>query len=1019
VTSPLLRVAAVAAALGTTTAFLPARVHAQEPPPTVQVDSTRLRILEQLKTLAKAPGIDSIWFIPDSLLSDSALAEREARRSGRRQPAQSRQGAGGGGGRGADTIMAALMAMEDYVVTEYSSAGADFGAQTKQLVLTATPENRARLVREGEELTADSALIYSDETGKVWTVGSEAIYQPKEGDPVNSARIVFDLNKGLGTATDANTRYNAGADWNLRGDELIVGEDAVYGHKIIFTSCEDSVPHYHFASDNIKIVSNHILVARPVRLYFADVPVMWLPFIAQSTEQGRASGILTPMFSVNDIVRTSGTYSRRVSNIGFYWAASQYWDATVALDWWSGEHVSLTSGLQYSWARQFLDGNLNFRKFWSEDGSSNLAFDVSSSWQASERTSLRVRARYASSNDLVRRTSFDPREVVQSIDSEGGLSHRFSFGNLSLSGNRRQYLSDDRVEMTLPTVSFSLSPKTFLQASPAQAKFYNNITWSGSANYRRSTSDRVPQADSVFKASAADVVNTNAGLNSSLTLGKLSVSTGVQMKEAITKDFPIGYDTTTMVAAGHEDQGETDLTWNASLNYQQRLIGSTTFTPSLSLSGRLLQSDMDSLASSFVSAPSRISFGATLKSDLYGFFPGVGNFDAIRHKISPSFTFQYSPEVSPSELQTEVFGAREVGRQRTLGINLNQTFEARLKDEAAAERAVALDSIRTDSLNLVADSLRALIRLRGATAGDTLAMRVDSMIQEIDSLLADTTAGSQGAQQAQKVLLLSLQTSAMTYDFEQASESGEWLKGFSPLTLSNTISSDYLRGLSIRMTHDLFEDVAVPSGGGEGGGSGTTRKFSPHLSNMNFGFSLSSQTALFRRLAALFHEEEEVGAPAAEAGAEQEGEVDPFSSGPLDAATTIPGGGQPRTSAGPRRSSPGRVGEWRASLQYSLQRPRDKTRPSNQMIQANLTFTPTEKWEVSWRTSYDVTSQSFNDHLIRLTRDLHRWEANFDFRQTATGNWSFRFEVALTDNSDLHFDYQQRSIQDQSRGGGF
>jgi hypothetical protein len=89
------------------------------------------------------------------------------------------------------------------------------------------------------------------------------------------------------------------------------------------------------------------------------------------------------------------------------------------------------------------------------------------------------------------------------------------------------------------------------------------------------------------------------------------------------------------------------------------------------------------------------------------------------------------------------------------------------------------------------------------------------------------------------------------------------------------------------------------------------------------------------------------------------------------------------------------------------------------MIQANLTFTPTEKWEVSWRTSFDVTSGSFNDHLIRLTRDLHRWEAYFDFRQTATGNWSFRFEVSLLDQSDLHFDYQQRSLQSESGAGRF
>ena len=33
-----------------------------------------------------------------------------------------------------------------------------------------------------------------------------------------------------------------------------------------------------------------------------------------------SSGLLTPRFSVNDIVRTSGGYRRRVSNMGFYWA---------------------------------------------------------------------------------------------------------------------------------------------------------------------------------------------------------------------------------------------------------------------------------------------------------------------------------------------------------------------------------------------------------------------------------------------------------------------------------------------------------------------------------------------------------------------------------------------------------------------------------------------------------------------------------------------------------------------------
>ena len=79
------------------------------------------------------------------------------------------------------------------------------------------------------------------------------------------------------------------------------------------------------------------------------------------------------------------------------------------------------------------------------------------------------------------------------------------------------------------------------------------------------------------------------------------------------------------------------------------------------------------------------------------------------------------------------------------------------------------------------------------------------------------------------------------------------------------------------------------------------------------------------------------------------------------------------------------------------------------MLSGTVRLEPTQNWSVSWRTAYDLEVGAFNDHSIRLTRDLHRWQANFDFLQTATGNWSFRFEVSLMDNRDLKFDYRQRN----------
>jgi hypothetical protein len=986
------------------------------PPDTIPVDSTRLRIQMQLQNLARPPGIDSTFFLPDSLLPDSLLALKQARsgrgglRGGRATAPSVRGGLTGG-----DSVVTALKELEGYSVTEYQSVGADFEAKERRLILLGTPDDMARIIADGQEITADS-LFYSEESGKVWSSGSTATFQPQEGEPVNSRIIVFDLAEERGTALGATTKYSGGGEWIVHGDLTSVTDTASYGNRLMFTSCELDVPHYHFASNNVKIVRGNLLVARPVKLYFADVPVAWLPFMVQNLEQGRSSGILTPTFSVNDIVRTSQNYSRRISNLGFYWAASDYWDATVFLDWWSGEHTALTGSLRYDWAKQFLGGSASFRRFWREGGSKELAFDGNTQWEMSERTRLRVRGRYASSTSMVRETSFDPMEVVQSIDSEGGLTHRFDFGNLTLSANRKQYLNDDRVEMTLPNLSFSLSPQTFFKASPSQARFYNNITWSGSASFRRNVSDRPEQPDTAeFNPSQADLVRTDARMTTSLNLGNVSLGGGLDFSENLVKGVPVGMPLTGTLGpedpSSIQDQSTAEAGWNASLGYQQRLIGSTTLTPSFSVSGRLKRSDTDPLATEFVSGPTRMSLGVNLRTDLYGFFPGFGPFEAIRHKISPGFDFSYSPEVSPTDLQREVFGAADVRAQRTLMISLNQTFEAKQSAEALAEaRAAQAAQARGARPGQALDSL-------GVAQADTMAMARDSLVLDslaVDSLRADSARGPGQSQPDQKFILLALKTSAINYDFEEAAEREDWLWGVTSTLLTNTISSDYLRGLNVTMAHDLFDDSG--GGSGEGGEGGSGRKFSPHLSSLNFGFSLDGRSFPFKQIGQLLGGGRGADTVAAVAPvAEEDSVANPFAPSLMDESSIVPTGSDPSPRArGRRGGGMGGAGGWRANLRFSMQRPRDETRQGNQMIQGDLSFSLTENWDASWRTSYDLIEGSFNDHYVQLTRNLHRWEAHFDFRKAATGNWSFRFEVALTDQEDLHFDYSQRSHQGPS-----
>ena len=927
-------------------------------------DSLREVVRSRLERLTRALG-DSTNLLPDTLPPDTAGTDMVQ-----------------------DSVLGLLLGLEGYSLVEYRAEGAVFAPEARLLTLTGSESTSAVMNRDGLELKADSALVFNENTGRLVTVGEAATFTPEDGDSVLTRQIIFDLNEDRATAVDAQTTMDAGAgNWIVRGDCPWVDGDRSYCHQLRFTSCEEEEPHYHFLAREIKITPGGTMVARNVLLYFADVGVFWLPFIAQSTKTERRSGLLPVRFSVNDVVRTSGNYSRRVSNIGYYWAISDYADAEVGFDWWSGNYMAVTGELRYEWARQFLQGGANFRQFWKEEGGSELAVDTRHRWEISERSRAQASFRYASSSSFVRRNSFDPREVTQSIDSEGGFSRRFDWGNLSVNANRKQFLSDDKVEMTLPTVNLSVSPITLFGAPPNRSRFYNNLTWSASGRMSRSVRDLADQPPDSFRFRSADTEAWRGGFSTSLSAGALSVSQSVNLNRNIVNGVPPGFfdpDTTPpqtgvgsvgdlrrsslhrRAAADSMDHRDEELTWATSIGYQMKLVGSTSLTPNLAISGRSIRSDTLSAGEGgFVAAPRRISFGARVKVDLYGFYYG----DRIRHKWSPSFNYAYSPETKPTDLQKLVFGDRAIQPKNEIRVGMTQTFEMKVsepdKDSAAVEEPSR-----------------------------------------------DRSAGPRRLPRARKVTLLGLKTSAVTYDFEQAGEAGHFSRGFAEnLRISNQISSDYLRGLSISVEHDIFEPPV------DAGDEVVPLAFAPFVSRTNLSFSLSNKSALFRWLGRLTGGGADEETASATTG-DDEDASDPtgLETADLGESTVVPRSGARRRSLGGSRRGSSKVGEWSASVSYSLARARGAETDGNQMLQGNVRFQPTEKWSVNWRTSYDLVLGAFNDHVINLKREMHRWEADFAFQQTATGNWSFVFEVALTDNRDLHFDYEQRTGGRQARG---
>ncbi|MGH7507093.1 MAG: putative LPS assembly protein LptD, partial [Longimicrobiales bacterium] len=766
--------------------------------------------------------------------------------------------------------------------------------------------------------------------------------------------------------------------------ELVtIGED-VYTHDAVFTDCDLEQPHYHFGAANMKVVRDNVLVARDVTLRFGDVPVLWLPFFVQSLASGRRSGLLTPRVSINDVAPTSNSYARQVDNLGFYWAISDHLGAETAFGWRSDDFTRVRGRLEYRYNRQFLSGAVDFSNFWQAEGGTNFTLSTSNSWKPDERTDLRVSGDYASNTRFIERRTLDPRELTQTIRATAGASRRFDWGSMQVNGSRTQYLSDGKVLSNYPSASLTLTPITLFEALPGEEKWYSNATWSanGDASIDRITLDEL-QAPRTEQESRT----VTAGLSSSFSLGAFSLSQSFNLNDATRQLRDVFPDTTVEGGTGQgaarafsvrsdplpavdslvlPTVAERVMNWSTGLNYQQRLIGSTTFTPGLSLRGSMVRND--STGGATVSSPTRLDFSASLQTDVFGFWPGIGPVERLRHKISPGFSFTYSPKPVLSEEQLRVFSADTLIKEvKRLSIRLSQTFEAKMR--------------RSES--------------------DTLTAQ-----ERADSLAADTASGPRRLETERPVTILSINTDALVYDFVAARDG----RGIQTMEIGNNLQSDLFRGLQISFAHSLFRNLPADTAAGQDPRN-PPREFDLHLSRVNASFSLNSDSWIFRVLG-LGRESPEQQPDTALTGEARDTIDDASAAAAVDRSGAglglLAGGGRQQQRQAP--AAP--IGSWNASFSYSLSRPRadDGISRDNQMLTANVSLQPTENWGLQWSTGYSFTDSEFTDHILTLTRRMHDWDAYFDFIKAQNGNFSFQFRVNLRANPDVKLDYEQQDL---------
>ena len=844
-----------------------------------------------------------------------------------------------------DAVIDSLLKLPGFRITQYVSDTLIVqGGDTETIHL----RGEAYVEREGTKLEADS-IRYHQRSCRLDAIGDPRLFD--QATVMVGEGMRYDTCIKRGTVHNALTDFQQGAArWYVRGDLAVdSGSTRLYGAKSEVTSDENPVPDYHFSTGQMKWLNKDVMVARPAVLYIHDVPIMWLPFIFQDVRKGRRSGILVPRFGLNDIVRPVRSYERHIVNVGYYLAINDYLDALVSMDWYAGRYVSVRAKSSYKWLDRFIDGGISFERYGQLDTpGSSIRLGWQHQQRFSSRTHFNASVDYSSNTQVIETNTVNPFLATASLTSQMSFTKQFDWGTLSIGGNRRQEVGSGLVSQTIPSVSLAPSP---INITPS-------ITWSPGFSFSNQQSFHQVQPPVLVPGGALDTLFADSrvstlGLQTPLRIGPWNWSNTFDVTDNISnarREFDIP-DTTApggLRRVLFDQTFSTAVNWQTSINLPSLFTGTWKLQPGIAIVNQtsagpfMIRNQFTN--GQFLRQGKRLQFSAGLSPTFFGFFPGIGPIARIRHSVSPLISYAYAPGStvdSAFAYAVDPTGRNFTARsdpQQTISLGLSQNFEAKLKPPAG-----------------------------------------------------DTTQRA-----ARKIRLLSINTSSLSYNFEQAKEPGH--TGWQTSSINNAFASDLLPGFSLSLTHDLWK-----------GQVGTdTAKFDPFLTNVSAQFAITPAT--IHGIAALFG----LGGRSATSPPPAATPTPAGTEGPLGGA----GGLGQKGFTGPGALPIGGGGKgFNLSINYT----RTRTRPQadtgfvgasagSQQLGLRLSFQPTAHWSATWDSNYNFDTRQFGAHAIRLERDLHRWHASFSFLKSPNGNFAFSFYVALLDQPDIKFDYEQQSF---------
>jgi len=545
--------------------------------------------------------------------------------------------------------------------------------------------NSGIIILDRESQILDAVGLEKDSAGTVQYVQLPLMYQGSE--KYEGSKLTYSFRTQKGTISygysDADVGYYFGEKIKKVTPEVYFIKNGLYT-----TSTDKVDPEYYFYSPKMKLIPKDKIIAQSVFLYIEGVPVFWIPYVVLPNRTGRSSGLIIPKYGQD------ATYGFYLANAGYFWAINDYTDLTLKATAFTKGRYDFNSRFRYV-KKYLFDGSIEGGYSLINSGEeTDINKWISDQWilnwihnqRLNPTTTLAGNITFISGKDYYQNsTNSLPDLLRQNVVSNLTFSKYWEESPFSLTLNyyRDQNLQTGDLNENLPSLSFNVS-ETYpfrKDAVSSSQKLYEFISYSYSGSF-------------LNNRTKVSTVN-NGELASNLgAVHRINLNFSPAFKYFNIKPF-FSY---------------TEIWYN---KYIERYMNSA-----------------DSLITDERNAIKMVRYfrtGISLNTKLIGIFtPKLFNVTGIKHTLTPSITYNFTPdfsspgwgyyrtytdqygrEIKYSIYEGRVFGTAPAGEVQSLSFALGNLFEMKTRQNDTTENKFQLFNFNASvNYNFAADSLK-------------------------------------------------------------------------------------------------------------------------------------------------------------------------------------------------------------------------------------------------------------------------------------------------------------------------